>query len=196
MLLEDTIIDYKENKDDIEHWTLLKGDYRYERIISFMNNKNIPCTWKNVTNYIKYDKRILINSFKYLVFLEEFYKSVISRKTKRKVKDIIFMDFRNALDEYLSLEDKLNFDEMDLSILDKEKETVIQFRNSICHNKILLDRKYNNKDLEETLNIVIKILPKTYRDGFIKDINECAKRLVEKLYHIELDFKINNMLRL
>ena len=74
MKLENEIIDYDENKKDILHWTKLKGEYRYFSIIEFLKGKNIKCTWNNVTNYIKYDKRILINSFKYIVFIEKLYK--------------------------------------------------------------------------------------------------------------------------
>ena len=53
MLLENEIIDYDANKDDIIHWTTLKGEYRYLIIIEFLKSKNIECNWKNVTYYIK-----------------------------------------------------------------------------------------------------------------------------------------------
>ena len=66
MSIENQIVDYKDNIEDIEHWVTLKGEFRYETIIAFLKEKGIECTWKNVTNYIKYDKRILVNSFKYL----------------------------------------------------------------------------------------------------------------------------------
>lgn len=78
-MLEEKIIDYKEYVQEILHWVNLKGEYRYLTIIEFLKKKNIECTWNNVTYYIKYDKRILINSFKYIVFLEELYKSFIKK---------------------------------------------------------------------------------------------------------------------
>ena len=78
-MLEEKIIDYKEHEEEILHWVNLKGEYRYLTIIEFLKKKNIECTWNNVTYYIKYDKRILINSFKYIVFLEELYKSFIKK---------------------------------------------------------------------------------------------------------------------
>lgn len=34
---------------------------------------------ENITNYMKYDKRILYNSFKYIVVLEELFKSMIAK---------------------------------------------------------------------------------------------------------------------
>ena len=189
MSLQNEIIDYKDNIDDIEHWTLLKGNYRYERIIAFMQSKKIPCTWENVTNYIKYDKRILINSFKYLVFLEEFYKSVLSRMLSLPENKIINAGFTDTLNQFSLLDDKVNFENMDLDLLSTENLTVVQFRNSVCHNKILLDRKYNEKDLEQTLFIILRVLPESYRKGFAKDINGCSKGLVDSLYHIELEYE-------
>ena len=41
MKLENEIIDYYENKEDILHWTKLKGEYRYFSIIEFLKGKNI-----------------------------------------------------------------------------------------------------------------------------------------------------------
>ena len=58
MNFEKEIIDYEENKVDIEHWMLLKGTFRYKKIIEFLKSQNITRSWKNITNYIKYDKRI------------------------------------------------------------------------------------------------------------------------------------------
>ena len=60
MPIEKDIVDYKDNESDINHWLLLKGEYRYVTIIDFLKNKNIECTWQNVTYYIKYDKRLFI----------------------------------------------------------------------------------------------------------------------------------------
>ena len=52
MSLENEIIDYCKNKNEIEHWVLLKGEYRYKRIITFLIENNIECTWENITYYI------------------------------------------------------------------------------------------------------------------------------------------------
>lgn len=192
MSLQEKIIDYQQHKEDIEHWTLLKGDFRYERIISFMEGKGIACTWSNITNYIKYDKRILINSFRYLTFLEEFYKSILNRETNIPVGNIIRMEFRDTLEEYLKLENMINYDEMALDILASKKEAIIEFRNSVCHNKILLDRKFDGETLVQLLNVLLKVLPKSSRKGFAHDINGCSKGLVESLYHIQLEYNESN----
>ena len=187
MLLENEIIDYDANKDDIIHWTTLKGEYRYLIIIEFLKSKNIECNWKNVTYYIKYDKRLLINSFKYIVFLEELYKSFIIKNKEVNQRQLIRYEFSKALEEYLSLGEKANYEEIDIELLNNEKETIIDFRNKVVHNKILLNSKYSGqKSLENILRLFVKILPKSYRDGFVKDINSSAKGILDKSWHIEL----------
>lgn len=185
-MLKNEIIDYDEHESEIIHWVTLKGEYRYQKIINFLKNKKIECSWTNVTNYIRYDKRILINSFKYIVFLEELYKSFVYKNKNVELNSLLCYEFRKALNEYLSIGDKANYDDIDLKLLEAERETVISFRNSVVHNKILLDRLYQNKELEEVLNIFIKILPKSYRCGYIRDINNCSKGLVDESWHIEL----------
>ena len=184
MQIEKEIIDYEQNKEDIEHWVTLKGEYRYEEIIEFMKKENIKCTWKNVTNYIKYDKRILINSFKYIVVLEELLKSSIF-KYKNDFK-IINKSFLHTLDKFESLGEKAKYDEIDINLLSKEKNSINSYRNSVVHNKILIGKSFNLKNLKQVLEIYKNILPKSYRDGFIKDINNCSKGLVEETYHIKI----------
>lgn len=186
MSLERKIIDYNQNKDDILHWVNLKGEYRYLEIIQFLGEQNIEPTWANVTRYIKYDKRILINAFKYIIFLEELYKSFIMKYKEFNQGDLLRFEFKRSLDEFLSLGDIVNYDLIDLNLLKNEKVTITQFRNSVVHNKILLRRKYNGKSLEEVINIFVKILPRSYRNGFINDINGCHKNLLDNLWHIEV----------
>ena len=185
-MLEKEIEDYKQHEREILHWVNLKGEYRYQAIIDFLKKQDIECSWNNVTYYIKYDKRILINSFKYIVFLEELYKSFIKQNKDIKQSTLLNYEFGRSLDEYLSLGDKANYDDIDLKLLVAEKETINSFRNKVVHNKILLNHSYNGKTLEEVLNMFIKILPKSYRSGFIKDMNSCSKRITDTLWHIEV----------
>ena len=138
-MLEERIIDYKQHEQEILHWINLKGEYRYLAIIEFLKNKNIECNWNNVTYYIKYDKRILINSFKYIVFLEELYKSFIKKYKLINQGELLRFEFGRALDEYLSIGEEANYDDIDLQLLLKEKKTINEFRNSVVHNKILLN---------------------------------------------------------
>lgn len=185
-MLEERIIDYKQHEQEILHWINLKGEYRYLAIIEFLKNKNIECNWNNVTYYIKYDKRILINSFKYIVFLEELYKSFIKKYKLINQGELLRFEFGRALDEYLSIGEEANYDDIDLQLLLKEKKTINEFRNSVVHNKILLNHLYNGKTLDEVLNLFVKILPKSYRSGYIKDMNSCTKGITDVSWHIEV----------
>lgn len=182
MSIECEILDYSFCKEDIEHWVLLKGEYRYESIIKFLKSKNIDCTWKNVTSYIKYDKRILINSFKYIVFLEEIYKSFIFKYTEDEKTNAML--FRQAYQKFLDLGDKAKYDGIDVFAMKKYQKAINIFRNCVVHNRVLLERKYNGLSLEEVLKIFIKILPQSYRTGYINDINLCQKGLTENDWHI------------
>lgn len=186
MSLKNKIIDYAQYEKEINHRVLLKGEYRYQDIIDFLKKQNISCTWENVTCYIKYDKRILINSFKYIVFLEELYKAFIVKSFEITRKDALNLSFSGALNKFLSKDNISNYDEMDIETLAKEKDSIIKFRNCVVHNKILLIQNFKGKTLKEILNIFTKILPKSYKAGFIKDINNCSKDITENLWHIEI----------
>jgi hypothetical protein len=76
-MLEEKINDYKEFEQEIIHWVNIKGEYRYNVIIEFLKKVKIDCSWKNITNYVKYDKRILINSFKYIFVVYIFHTHII-----------------------------------------------------------------------------------------------------------------------
>lgn len=184
MHLEDKIIDYQENKKDIEHWVCLKGEYRYHFIIDFLTSKNIECTWKNITYYTKYDKRILINSFKYIVFLEEMYKSFVSRNNPNE--KVGGMNFQMVYHRFLCLGNEAKYDDVDLEAMKTYKKAINVFRNNVVHNKVLLNQKYNGLSLEEVLKVFSRILPCSYRSGFVKDINSCSKDLTENEWHVKL----------
>lgn len=187
MLLEKEIIDYKENKDDILHWTTIKGEYRYSAIIDFLKSKGIECTWKNVTNYMRYDKRILVNSFKYIVLLEEVFKAFIYRHKQVKKRDLLRYGFSRALEEYIELGSQVSYDGIDVNFLRDNEATIEDFRNSVVHNKILLNRTFKGRlDLEKTLKVFCQALPDSYRAGFISDINKCSYNLVEDVWSVLL----------
>lgn len=186
MSLEKEIVDYQQNIEDIQHWIILKGELRYEMIITFLKQKSIECSWKNISDYMRYDKRILLNVFKYIIVLEELYKSFVVKQKGRMNNRVWNKTFDNAYLDFLALGKKANYDNIDLKLMETERETIRQFRNGVVHNKILINRKFNKKTLEEALNIFIQILPEHYRDGFIKEINNCSKELVEQSWHIVL----------
>jgi hypothetical protein len=185
--LNSLITDYDQNVENIQHWVMLKGEYRYKKIIDFMNQNKIPCDWKTISNYIRYDKRILINAFKYLAFLDELYKSFIIayKEDDTSDKKILGLSFNELLCKYYSLGTKAVYEEIDVELLDREQKTINEFRNQVVHNKIILGKNYGGKSIDETLSIFVNILPKTYRKGFISDIKGCTKELVENTWHID-----------
>ena len=180
MALKDLITDYEENKGDIIKWTTLKGEYRYKKLIEFLKSNKIPLEWKNITNYMKYDKRILYNSFKYIVVLEELFKSMIAKNSLYREEDLLTMDFKTALEKLLSLNKKVEFEGIDYERLKKEKGAINSFRNAVAHNKMLLNRKFRGpeeyrnhipgKSLGEVLDIYKQIIPESYMTGFCNDI--------------------------
>ena len=139
MNIEKEISDYIENEESILHWTQLKGTFRYEHIIEFLKSKNIETTWENVTNYIKYDKRLLINSFKYLIFLEELFKSFISKYKNAKQNELLRLHFIDSIEQFLDIGNEANYDGIDLETLSREKEALNELRNCVVHDKILIN---------------------------------------------------------
>ena len=120
------------------------------------------------------------------MFLEELYKSFIKQNKDVKQNELLRYEFKKSLDEYLSIGDKANYDDINLKLLITEKDTINLFRNNVVHNKILLTHLYNDKTLEEVLNIFVKILPKSYRAGYIHDMNSCSKGITDTSWHIEI----------
>ena len=187
MSLEEEIIDYKENIEDILHWTTIKGEYRYCSIIEFLKSKGIECTWKNVTNYMRYDKRILVNSFKYIVLLEELFKAFIYKYKHVRRGELLRYGFSRAMEEYIELGFQASYDSIDVNYLQANEATIEDFRNSVVHNKILLNRTFKGKlDLEKALKVFCQALPDSYRAGFISDINKCSYNLVEDIWSVLL----------
>lgn len=185
MSLENRIVDYKDHEADIEHWVKLKGEYRYEAIINFLKGKGIKCTWETVTDYVRYDKRLVINSIKYIIILEELYTSFVCSIFETRKPEYL-KTFRIAYNEYLALGNEASYDGVDLEVMEKYNETLNDFRNKAVHNDVLICEQFEELPLEETLKCFIKILPKSYRKGFIRDINACARDLKVEKWHIEL----------
>ncbi len=177
MFLENKIIDYTENEEDIKHWITLKGEYRYLIIIDVMKKYGITTTWENVTNIVKYDKRLLINIFKYIVFLEEYIKSIIFRYNKTEKDKILKYEFRKALNEFIAIPNIQLYDNMNIELMKVNSERIIQFRNSVVHNKILVGQLFEKQPLKSMIDIYSRILPESYRKGFKKDIIDCDKDL-------------------
>ena len=76
----DFIIDYDENRKDIEKWLSIKCEQKYRRFAELLKENGIETTWKNISELYRYDKRLLFNAFRYISFEEQSTVLRIQRK--------------------------------------------------------------------------------------------------------------------
>lgn len=154
------IIDYEENKSDIEYWFSIKCEQRYREYAKFL--PNYKGTWAQISGLYRYDKRLAFNLFKYLSFLEESLRAEIVRNADDKEKSYEIWQKKYLSDFYRE------FDGEKRTNLEK----IVGLRNRICHENILLDA-----DLQENIEALCMLLPENYKTGFKKDINGCKAGL-------------------
>lgn len=180
MSLTKKIIDYKEHKNDVNHWIRLKGEYRYEAMIRLFGD-SIKCTWENLTDAIKYDRRIQHNCFKYYILLEDVFRAALNRKGLLKIGGDTFDGFRSIINDYVIKCNDDFIEGMSYETIKENINVVIEFRNSIMHNDILLGNTFDDKTLKESIEILYKVLPKDYKPGFMRDINGSKNKLSPEL---------------
>ena len=180
MLLEEEIIDYQDHKKEIDKWVSLKGEKKYLEFIKVFKEKDIPITWEKLDDAFRYDKRLLINLFKYLSFFEDYLRAIVwnySNKTYKKIEDSYL---KEVMDEVLSIADSLDIKDFDINKLKENKPYINELRNSVSHNKIIINSGIDGKDYKEMINAFKETLPIDYQKGFMKDINNCSKGLLIK----------------
>jgi hypothetical protein len=72
MSIKEEIIDYEQIKTKVDKWVELKGEAKYMQFVDILKAHNIPVTWQTLSDTYRYDKRLLINLFKYMSFLKSF----------------------------------------------------------------------------------------------------------------------------
>lgn len=177
MLIEE-IIDYQEHKQEIDRWISLKGEKKYLEFIKVLKDQGIEITWKELDDTFRYDKRLLINLFKYLSFFEDYLRAIVwnySNKTYKKLEDSYLKD---VIDEVLSIADSLDIKGFDINKLEENKHYINELRNRASHNKIIITSGIVGKDYKKMINAFKETLPVDYQTGFIKDINNCSKGLL------------------
>ena len=178
MQLQEKIIDYIENKEEIDKWLALKGEAKYLEFASLLELYSVPIYWNSLNNIYRYDKRLLINIFKYMSFFEEFLRAQIWNMSEIAYSNLESAYLRETIDKVIELKDKTDFREFSIDTLIKYRDSIKYLRNRISHNKIMLTSKLDDKNLEDLI-IAFKItLPESYRKGFSADINDCKKGLV------------------
>lgn len=175
MNIRDLIIDYEDNKADIEKWLAVKGEVKYLCFAKILQNQGLAITWKAVSELYKYDKRLLFNTFKYISFFEEFIRAIIVNNAVNKQKAYksnngIF--FKYLINNLLHLNINLG-NYFDCENIENKLSAVNALRNQVAHNKIIIEFK----DYKKAFQDFYSLLPLEYRDNFKSDINSCTSNL-------------------
>ncbi|MDE5553283.1 MAG: hypothetical protein K2I67_01935 [Malacoplasma sp.] len=177
MAAREKIIDYNENSEEIEKWLALKGETKYLRFAELLMKNDIPIKWESLRDTYKYDKRLLVNIFKYLSFFEEFLRAQIwniNKSTYKKVEESLL---REVIDEILSIKDKIDYMEFSVVSLEQSKDKINFLRNRVAHNRIILESEKDGANIKDILSAFKACLPESYRQGFSSDIKKCLCKL-------------------
>lgn len=178
MQIEKEIIDYQDHKKEIDKWVSLKGEKKYLEFIKVLKNQDLEITWKKLDDTFRYDKRLLINLFKYLSFLEDYFRAIVWNYSNKAYKKIEGSYLKEVIDEVLSITDSLDIKDFDINKLKENKLYINELRNRVSHNKIIINSGIDGKDYKEMIKAFKETLPVDYQAGFIKEINNCSKGLL------------------
>lgn len=182
------IIDYIDNKNEILHWINLKGETKYNEFLKLFKENGIALYWEKVKDTYRYDKRLLINCFKYLSFFEEYLRALIWNNSNSQYKSIEKLNLSEIIEHVFKQDGELENNLINLEVLKTFKKQINHLRNHVSHNKILLTGSYDGEKLEVVLNNFKRCLPIDYQKGFVEDINNCIKCLnVPDKFKIELN---------
>lgn len=177
MSAREKIIDYNEHSDEIEKWLALKGEIKYLRFAELLMKNDIPIKWEILRDIYRYDKRLLVNAFKYLSFFEEFLRAQIWNINKTSYKKVGKCFLSEVIEEILMIKDKIDYNGFSITALEQNNSKINYLRNRIAHNKIILESKKDGANIKDILNAFKTCLPESYQSGFASDINKCACRL-------------------
>lgn len=171
--IRERIVDYPAYEEEIEKWLRVKGDEKYSQFADMLEKKNIEVTWSRISDLYRYDKRLLINNFRYVSFFEEYLRAILMNNSDdclSKYDDLEERYFPELMQKVAELNKEIlcrYFDNTDLS---DKVGPMRELRNRISHNKIML----HQYDLKETMRLFYRLLPQDYREGYRKDINKCV----------------------
>lgn len=174
MSAKEKIIDYTEHSAEIEKWLALKGETKYLRFAELLMKHSIPIKWEQLRDTYRYDKRLLVNVFKYLSFFEEFLRAQIWNINKATYKKVEKSFLFEVIDEILAIKDKIAYSGFSLVALEQNKDKVNYLRNCVAHNKIILKSEREGANVRDILKAFKNCLPESYQRGFASDINKCV----------------------
>lgn len=173
MGIRDEISDYEENKTDIEKWLHVKGEEKYTAFLNMLKDKGIRTTWANVSGLYRYDKRLLINNFKYLSFFEEYCRARLIREGRLPYDKVQPLTFGRLIDKMI--ESGISGDVFGITEPGRELENVRALRNWVSHNRIMLEM--GNCGYPAAVQSLHNLLPEDYREGYTKDLKGCSKKI-------------------
>ncbi|MDR0850758.1 MAG: hypothetical protein LBN07_04785 [Christensenellaceae bacterium] len=164
--IKDKIIDYEQNKEEIEKWLYVKGEEKYNEYFIILEKYNIKTTWESLSQLYRYDKRLIFNLFKYFSMFEEYLRAIILRHNKqtdyevlnRQLFSVIIKRNKDVLEKYFNYE---------------QLEQLIELRNAVAHTIIIVD----NDLLTGKISLLKNLLPQAYKENFSNNINESVKGL-------------------
>lgn len=177
MSLKEKIIDYNAYKNKVDYWIDLKGEKKYCEFIKILEKNGIAVEWERIDDLFRYDKRLLINCFKYLSFYEEFLRAQIWNISLTSYNKLAKKYLKGVIDEVIKNENRVRYKDFNIRSLKKNQKEINFLRNQVCHNEIILNIVYGNKDVKKILIDFKDCLPIPYQDGFCKNINDCCKGL-------------------
>lgn len=174
MSAKEKIIDYTEHSAEIEKWLALKGETKYLRFAELLTKNGIPIKWKSLKDTYRYDKRLLINIFKYLSFFEEFLRAQIWNINKFSYTRVEGCFLREVIDEIINIKDRIDYNGFSIAALERSRDKINYLRNCVAHNKIILESERDGANIKDILNAFKDCLPESYQQGFASDINKCV----------------------
>ena len=131
MSAKEKIVDYREHSDEIEKWLALKGETKYLRFAELLNKNGVPVKWEILKDTYRYDKRLLVNVFKYLSFFEEFLRAQIWNIAKADYKKVEGCFLLDVINEIISIKDKINYEGFSTAALEQSKDNINLLRNCV-----------------------------------------------------------------
>lgn len=177
MSAKELINDYDAHCTEIEKWIALKGEVKYLRFVTLLSTNKITVEWCVLRDLYRYDKRLLINLFKYLSFFEEFLRAQIWNISQANYKKLENSYLADAIDEIIKNKNLITTVGFSIDTLEKNQGIINYLRNRVSHNKIILESKKNGFTIKDLLVAFKETLPESYQLGFINDINKCASTL-------------------
>ena len=177
MSITKEIVDYLDNKSEVDKWIRLKGEQKYLQFADILKEHEEPVTWQNISELYRYDKRLLINLFQYLSFFEEYLRALVWNASETEYKKLSERYLNDAVDLVIELKDSVDCEAGFMNNLIANRDYINGLRNRVSHNKIMLNYIKNEKTFRDMILLFKKSLPAEYQNGFAKDINSCAKGL-------------------